>query len=88
MDKDVTVVQEEGTELDELRVKLDRIKEFVEELNTRFELIERDDIRKDLATAIIAGVSAYEKADGEVKVVAKGLILAAIGKLHMEVDKI
>jgi hypothetical protein len=83
------VVQEASTDNEILLVKFEKLKKFTESLNERYLLINNEGIRNDLSNTIIAASTVYEKIqDQSVKLAAKGLALAAIGKLHIEIDKL
>jgi archaellum component FlaC len=87
----VKVVEDvkQKSETQEISERFERLKKTIEELHARYEVIQNEGVRNDLSNTIISAVTAFDKvSDPEVKRVAKGLALAAIGKLHIEIDKI
>jgi len=82
-------VENSKVDIELILTKIEKVKSFCDDLNKKIESINKVDMRNDLANTINAASNAFEKiSDQNVKNAAKGLALAAIGKLHIEIDKL
>jgi hypothetical protein len=88
-DAQIKLMQDLDEKFKSFEIKNERVKKIIEDMYMKYEKIQKDTLRSDLSETIKSATLAYEKfADSDLKSAAKGLALAAMLKLHAEIDKI